>query len=277
MWSNRPNQHRLEWSVFVALMLRCAALPPVENKHAWPLWSPTLYDAGSTRSKASVRSVSMLVLDQDSGVDWQQAIEPFHRVQYLVHSSYSHTAAHPKYRIIIPLAAPVDGADWPVVWSHLTSDAIEPDPACKDASRVYFLPSRPPDAESFLYVNQSARCGFLTPDVLRIKRDAVNARQERPRMPIPHHLTPAQRDRIADDSKDLDPAHRRNVADLLGARITDGYASRIRCPRGGAHGPGRPLDSVWFRLDPCGDRTKIWARCNHKQTCAWYGRIGELS
>jgi hypothetical protein len=276
IWSSAPIPHRLVWSDFVALMTRCAALPPIADKHSWPLWSPTLYDHGATRAKASVRSVSMLVLDQDSGVGWQEAVDPFHRVQYLVHSSYSHTQEKPKFRIIIPLAAPVAGEDWPLVWSHLTRDAIEPDPACKDASRVYFLPSRPPHAQSFLYANQSAHCSFLAPDVERIKRDAAAAAHKRQPVQVPYGLPERRVQRIEDDRRHLEPDHRLMVANELGARISSGYAERINCPRAAAHAPGKNHDSVWFRLDLGGDRTKRWAKCNHVKTCGWYGRIEEL-
>ena len=269
-------QHQFTWDVFVALMTRCAAMPPIEDKHAWPLWSPTLYSPGASRGKKNVQAVSMLVLDQDSGVDWEQAIDPFHRVQYLVHTSYSHTKEVPKFRIILPLAQPIAGEDWPLVWSHLTRRAVDPDPACKDASRVYFLPSRPPGAASYILANQSAHCGFLNPDVEAIKRNAHRQQNKRKAKPIPYHVSNKQREIIEERGRELDPGHRRMIANQLGARLSKGYAGHIRCPNAPNHAPGKNKDSVWFRLDPGGDRSKSWANCNHRNTCQWYGRIGDL-
>ena len=251
-------------------------MDPINDKYRGKLWSPTLYQPGATRSKSNVIAVSMLVLDQDNGVGWEEAIEPFSAFKYLVHSSYNHTAEKPKYRIIIPLAHPVAGKDWPVVWNHLTKNAVDPDPACKDASRVYFLPSRPPDGEAFLYANQSAHCVFLAPDVERIKDRARRENARRREKPIPFSVTNRQRKKIQERQNNLSAQSRRAFAESIGATLTAGYATKIKCPNSANHAQGKNNDSVWFRLETHGDSSKSWAACNHKASCGWYGKIGDL-
>lgn len=122
--------------------------PAVLTAKGGPAWSPAVYPEGVNRSKSGVAAVTALVMDVDDGTP----IEEFHRklegYAYFWHTSYSHTPEHPKYRIVVFLAAPVQAAQWGELWlraqawmgGHL-------DPATKDASRLYYLPSMPPGAQ----------------------------------------------------------------------------------------------------------------------------------
>jgi hypothetical protein len=52
---------------------------------------------------------------------------------------------HPRWRLVLPLAAPVPAAAWREVWQRARAALCpEADPQCKDASRQYYLPSHPP-------------------------------------------------------------------------------------------------------------------------------------
>lgn len=112
-------------------------------KDGWA-FSPTVYKPGTTRGSGNVEHVTMLVLDVDSGVSPDHFRNKLEGKRYLIYSTHSHTAEHPKYRVVIPLREPVPAADWPAVWSRV-SVWVEGkiDPATKDAARLYLLPSHP--------------------------------------------------------------------------------------------------------------------------------------
>jgi hypothetical protein len=114
-------------------------------------WSPTRYADGMTsRSNAGAKSVSCLVFDCDRvEPDWAR-LEPY---WYLTHTTYQHTAEHPRWRVVLPLAVPVPAQGWALTWRRAHAALCpETDPNCKDASRQYYLPSHPPGAQS------QARC-----------------------------------------------------------------------------------------------------------------------
>lgn len=116
-----------------------------------PLWSPSLIAKGETRSNANVVSVSCLVLDFDDGHDWSDFEGHWSGLEYVLHTTHQHTAAAPRWRAVFPLAEPVHGLDWPAIYrklvTHLACGVC--DPSCKDASRMYYLPSCGIGAERF--------------------------------------------------------------------------------------------------------------------------------
>src|ERR671929_216009 len=125
-------------------------------------WAPTRYADGATsRSNAGVESVSCLVFDCDRiEPDWAR----LERYWYLAHTTYQHTPEHPRWRLVLPLAAPVPAQQWRQVWRRAHAALCpEADPNCKDPSRQYYLPSHPPG------VQPEARCHegrLLDPAVL---------------------------------------------------------------------------------------------------------------
>ncbi len=126
------------------------------------LWSPTLYKPDTTRSKANVQAVSCFAADFDDGSDMEATCAPWRArgLAFIVHSTYSHTPDFPKWRAIFPLAAPVDAAQWPDVWERLTRalGGSRNDKSCKDASRIFYLPSCAPAQleHAFSFVHDGA-------------------------------------------------------------------------------------------------------------------------
>ena len=108
------------------------------------LWSPTLYPAGAKRGGERVIHLSCLVLDYDAGVAIGEAAERFEEFFHIVHTTWSHTPEHPKFRLILPLAEPVHPADWRRVyeWAEKRSGhAI--DPSGKSLGTTFALPTVP--------------------------------------------------------------------------------------------------------------------------------------
>jgi putative DNA primase/helicase len=108
--------------------------PAVLTAKGGPAWSPAVYLEGVNRSKSGVAAVTALVMDVDDGTPIKELHRKLEGYAYFWHTSYSHTPEHPKYRIVVFLAAPVPAAQWGELWlraqawmgGHL-------DPATKDA------------------------------------------------------------------------------------------------------------------------------------------------
>lgn len=137
----QPSALVLDWPRFVRGMCRHLER---ENKDG-PAFSPVTYREGTTRGKANVETVHALVLDIDhAGEPPWQLLE---RWAYVGHTTFQHTPEAPRWRVVIPLARPVSGADWPNVWLRASSyfgGCL--DPATKDSSRIFFFPSCRPGA-----------------------------------------------------------------------------------------------------------------------------------
>jgi hypothetical protein len=121
----------------VTLLTRFEVL---RDKRRGRCWSPTAYAAGhTTRGNAGVESVSCLVFDLDRVPPDPKRLE---RVYWIGHTTWSHTPQAPRWRVVIPLVAPVPAAQWSDVWRRARAALCpEADPVCKDPSRAYWLPS----------------------------------------------------------------------------------------------------------------------------------------
>jgi hypothetical protein len=128
---------RLSLAELATLLSRFEVL---QDKRRGRCWSPTAYVAGhTTRGNAGVESVSCLVFDCDRVPPDPKRLEG---VYWLGHTTWSHTPQAPRWRVIIPLARPVPARQWTDVWRRARASLCpEADPACKDPSRAYWLPS----------------------------------------------------------------------------------------------------------------------------------------
>jgi hypothetical protein len=110
------------------------------DKRRGRCWSPTKYADGiPSRGNAGVESISCLVFDCDRV---PPDPERLNGIYWLGHTTHSHTPLAPRWRVVIPLAAPVPAICWRDVWQRARAALCpEADPACKDPSRAYWLPS----------------------------------------------------------------------------------------------------------------------------------------
>ncbi len=136
-------------------------------------FSPTLYKYRTTRAKANVLLVSLAVADIDDGTTLDQLRPAIARFSWVAYSSHSHTAKHPKFRIVFPLIRACTTAEWTAVWEGLNQLlGGHCDTACKDASRLYFLPSCPPETEAeAFYVRNAGQ--LVDPDEIKVVSDAA--------------------------------------------------------------------------------------------------------
>ncbi len=263
-WDNQPTAR----SCSVAGLVRALTTFPVievANKLALPAWSPARFAVGAPRKSAAVAEVSCIVLDYDAGAP-DAALGDWSGVLVAVHSTWSHTPAAPRFRVIVPLARAVPLARWAEAWALASARSPGADPACKDPARLYFRPALPrADAPHFARIQHGELFDVLgllpeePPPVVTRSASSAN-------ILVPLRL----RERAITVRLAHDPDSREQIATDLGATITgdarDRRATDIACPA-----CARP--SVWFYLSPSRLRR---ARCNHRKSCGWIGALDEL-
>jgi len=263
-WDNQPTARSC---TLAGLVRALTTFPVIEvaNKLALPAWSPARFPIGAPRKSATVADVSCIVLDYDAG-DPDAALGEWSGVLAVLHSTWSHTPAAPRFRVIVPLARPVPLARWAEAWALGAGRSPGTDPACKDPARLYFRPALPcADAPHFARIQDGELFDVL--GLLPEEPPPVVLRSASPtNILVPLRL----RDRAITVRLAHDPDSRERIATDLGATITgdarDRRATDIACPA-----CARP--SVWFYLSPSRLRR---ARCNHRNTCGWSGALDEL-
>lgn len=197
---NIPKQRDWSWSEFCKVFSK----HHIRNKKlGTQMWSATQYQTGAKRGKAGVESISMAVLDIDNGTPVEQVIGQIDGYAYLIHSSYSHTEEHPKYRVIIPLVKPSETQHWPIHWARINHwlGNIN-DPAVKDESRGYFIPCHPTGADHFTLVGEG-RCLSIN-ELPEVPAGFVSSVTKHP--PKPLAKVKVKVEGIEDAPADLSPA-----------------------------------------------------------------------
>lgn len=99
---------------------------------------------GTTRRKGEVEYRSMVTLDADSASEGLPAAVGALGLTCLVHSTYSHTPSHPRYRVIIPIMGRgLSEAEYPRVVKGLMQrlGVAQFDPGSTQPERLMFWPS----------------------------------------------------------------------------------------------------------------------------------------
>ena len=119
---------------------------------------------GDRRQKHAISQLDWLIIDLDKGEDINAVIAAVkaRRLYALIHSTYSHHAPLPKYRLVFPLAKPFSRQDhfnaggtqksFEALWkakyaAFADSLGLEWDRSCTDISRAFYWPSCMPGAE----------------------------------------------------------------------------------------------------------------------------------
>lgn len=269
---NRPVARSLSWPALVASLTRFRT---GADKLSIPAWSPASYPPSALRSAAAVSEVSCLVLDYDDGTPMRAAHAAWADYPHIMHTSWSHSRARPRYRIVVPLLRPVAAGGWARVFAWALGRAPQIDRQCKDPSRLFFAPSHPEGAQGAwagAWVGPG-RMLDLDPETLPPTPQEVARATPRPVAPPVRYgpgMSRAAVERAVSERLKSDEGLRRLVADRLGAVIAEGAiprADRIRCPS-----CGRP--SVHYLLIP-----GAWngARCSHRNSCGWAGWVDQLT
>jgi hypothetical protein len=146
-------------------------------------WSPAVYPSGATRGKNSVDYVEALVLDLDHLTDEElddtaMRLEPY---RYIAHATHGDRAGDRALRAVIAMSRPVSGKDWPRFWSAaMQALGMPADPSCCDASRLYFLPTRPSNLDYVFETNDGTALDVdlilaHAPEVAEVAQDRLAA------------------------------------------------------------------------------------------------------
>lgn len=133
----------------------------VRRQKDGPAWSPARYPSGAERGRQNVAEVCCLVFDLDDGSTPEDYAELWAPFEHIVHSSFHNQTqkdkepARCRFRVAFPLREPVYGDKWGSFWRRANEHLAKgrSDAACKDASRLYYLPAHPPEgaSEAFAY------------------------------------------------------------------------------------------------------------------------------
>jgi hypothetical protein len=262
------------------------------EKKTLPAWSPARYRPGASRGAAGVLSLSALVLDYDNGTSIDTALDCWGWRPGMLHTSWSHELARPRFRVIMPLAEPVPAEDWAAVyawaerWSatldnpqdiqtpedyHKATHSKAIDAKCKDPGRLYYLPAISSD-KAPRYATSWQPCteylGTHAPwakqlQALRAERARKAARPKPPRrVTVPASIA---RRKVRERLRTV-PSARLDLGQALGGQVSGARVRHIPCPQCGRA-------SVWFLIEP---ETKTSASCNHGNSCGWWGSLYDL-
>ena len=250
-------------------------LDGVTSKDSIPLWSPTIFEG--TRSGANAKEIGFLVYDIDDGVAPVSSWRLFADCVVICHTSFSHKPQHHKYRIIIPLETPIPAKDWDRAsiagkeyWQSVVGRG-EPDPkALKDVARIYYryaIPLSDPALEEW----DPRRSKFNHTAVYWDDKPLLNLDYSHVEIKKPvYKAKPMPKTgKVRLDDAVLDSGFRKMIADQLGAKIVNNSAKNIICPS-----CGRP--DVFFSIDLAMPNSQRWPKCNHLESCGWWGPLSAL-
>jgi hypothetical protein len=180
-----PRRTKVSWGKFVEAFqkLRRTQCLVANCKHNLCVhkngraWSPAVYPPSTPRQKQFVEEIGLLVIDLDhlSEQQFGEALVPIAPYQRILHASHSdrpagstictcgsepgalHGQTCPSrvdrcVRVIIPLSRPVLRDEWPRFWPTAMAFLKQPaDPSTCDANRLYYLPSRPKDSDTYYF------------------------------------------------------------------------------------------------------------------------------
>jgi putative DNA primase/helicase len=115
-----------------------------------PAWIPATFGGavnsrGGLRHSENVLCLHALVLDIDKTPYTAEALKVrLEGYTYLCHTTYSHTPAHPRWRVILPLAYPIPPTQLKDALLNTSNELdLQCDTTCTDPARLFFLPSCP--------------------------------------------------------------------------------------------------------------------------------------
>ena len=115
---------------------------------------------GGKRTRQTVKHRQIICLDADNvsrETDFPaKAAEVFADYAYIIYSTHSHTKDAPRYRLIVPLTAPISAEAYEPAARYLANKIglNNFDPTTYDPSRLMYWPSAPTDGE-YVFVNHA--------------------------------------------------------------------------------------------------------------------------
>lgn len=117
-------------------------------------WIPcSVLDTNGSRTQTNMSQAHLLVLDIDTGMPLDDVKARIVGFEAAIHSSFSHTTEHPKWRVVMPLKEPIPASDLAKLFDHFQERfGGELDASCgHDSARLYYLPACPKDAQALFH------------------------------------------------------------------------------------------------------------------------------
>lgn len=274
--SSRPLQRDVTWSKLSARLL--VPTHGIKAKAECPLWSPARWPSDADRRLGRlVESICALVLDYDGTRTIDEARERWAGHEALVHTTWSHTEAEPRLRVVLPLAKPIKAGIWSAVYrASVEADGGAADAACCDPGRVYLLPALGPSSEfeAEAWPGDRLDLSELAEElnVLTHKVWLQRYGDQKHRTPKPvWTYTDGRRRYVMRNKIEQDPDVRENLGRAWGGKVIERPGGSVVT---GLPCPACDRPSAWFFVDPS---TWRGAACQHRQTCGFSGPVWYLS
>jgi hypothetical protein len=240
-----------------------------------PLWSPVRLSE-PRRVARNVVDVTALVLDydDDAALPLPEAMGKWNGLARAGYTTWSHTEEAPRCRVVLPLAKPVPGVWWSLLYRDiLQAQGKGADRACSDPSRAYYVPAEGAGGpHSALQASGELLDLYEHAESLNDAQGRKRARQEEERRQRAEaarakaqqsHTDYSTAERTARKLYRSDPDARRRAADLVGAVVVTSGAEELARK---APCPDCRRDDVWWPLVP---RGAGWVQCNHRDSCGY--------
>lgn len=174
-WANlietQGEQVDVTWAELVAILTVPSGPFQGDQKH--PGWSPATF-RDQRRAQAGVKNVFAICLDYDAGETLDAATGLWGAFTGLVQTTRKHTPEAPRFRVVMPMTRAVSWFEFAALWIRVNAHAGgKLDPAPKDSSRFWFLPSAGEHFESRVFTG-----GLFDPDEWLRKPEPVAKRVE---------------------------------------------------------------------------------------------------
>lgn len=272
-FDNLPKELELTTSQFLDFMKP----RPYPKKEDVKLWIPARFNFPQRLGK-HVDYVSMLVYDVDDGLEVPQHDEILWDYEYFIFHSFSSTPEKPKWRLIIPLANPIKGEHYSLIYDQIKQvfnhkiHGVPPDgyehkydfsqhldKSCKDPNRAFYLPS-------YHYKTKPQK-----PIIHLGERFDFKYRVPPPPPPKPRTYPKIKHWSHHDSNGELryglrtNPEWRMIQGHQLGAKINGDRMVGFECP------DCKRSDATYFYINGTG------AYCGHQKSCNWADSLYELA
>lgn len=139
--------HDVSWSKLVERLGRPLPCPRDVDNPDLPAWAPAVF-RGHYRDKGRVLAVHAVTLDFDKLVPSVERIaKAFDGSRFVLHSTRRYHPDLPRLRVVRATTRAMTPEEYPVTWEveaeRLARVGLTVDGSTKDASRAWFVPSRP--------------------------------------------------------------------------------------------------------------------------------------
>lgn len=153
---NLPKSKIVTWDEFVLSIKK----PIVRRDKDGVLFSGARF-APKMRAKQNVVDLSLIGFDLDHDAEFAQIKTALNKLQcvYAIYSTHSHLRisennknAEPRFRAVLPLAAPIPADKFESLWNYLKNKTgLNLDESCKDASRMFYAPAVFAESAEYVY------------------------------------------------------------------------------------------------------------------------------